>query len=243
MGLSIIGAGYGRTGTMSLKLALEELGIGPCHHMEEVFANPPQVPGWQAAVAGESVDWDAVFDGYEATADWPGANFTHDLAAFYPDAKIILTMREVDSWWTSYSGTIMKYLQILPEDLPDHIRAICELVKVMLGEHFGAAYDDEQAAKPAYQNHVDKVSNSYEDGRVLCFDVRDGWGPLCEFLGKPVPGGDFPRYDARSDNTFSITGRIGYHHQGLDKVPKILVRRSGPCIYRTCGMWAPGRTT
>ena len=193
MGLSIIGAGYGRTGTMSLKLALEELGIGPCHHMEEVFANPPQVPGWQAAVAGESVDWDAVFDGYEATADWPGANFTHDLAAFYPDAKIILTMREVDSWWTSYSGTIMKYLQILPEDLPDHIMAICEMVKVMLDEHFGAAYDDEQAAKAAYQNHVDKVSNSYEDGRVLCFDVRDGWGPLCEFLGKPVPGGDFPR--------------------------------------------------
>ena len=174
MGLSIIGAGYGRTGTMSLKLALEERGVGPCHHMEEVFANPPQVPGWQAAVAGESVDWDAVFDGYEATADWPRANFTHDLAA-------------------SYSGTILKYLQILPEDMPDHIMAICEMVKVMLGEHFGAAYDDEQAAKAAYQNHVDKVSNSYEDGRVLCFDVRDGWGPLCEFLGKPVPGGDFPR--------------------------------------------------
>ncbi|NQV56916.1 MAG: sulfotransferase family protein [Rhodospirillales bacterium] len=198
MGLSVIGAGFGRTGTMSLKLALEQLGFGPCHHMEEIFDNPPQLPLWQAAVAGDPVDWDQVYKGYNATADWPGAYFSPALAEFYPDAKIILTTRPVDSWWGSYSNTIMKYLLDLPGDLPDHIEEIVKMVVFMLGEKtFKSALNDEHAIKLAYQNHVERMSTSYADGRVLCFDVKDGWEPLCNFLETPVPDGDFPRTNNR----------------------------------------------
>jgi len=195
MALSVIGVGYGRTGTMSLKLALEELGYGPCHHMEDVFNNPTQVPAWRAAIAGEPVDWDQVYDGYSATTDWPGAGFSKELADHFPDAKIILTARNVDSWWESYSSTIMKYLVELPEEgLPPHIDAMARSVIDMLSNKlFKSGIDDEQAAKAAYQDHVNHMTTAYADGRVLSFDVKDGWATLCEFLGKPVPDGDFPR--------------------------------------------------
>jgi hypothetical protein len=143
MALSIIGVGYGRTGTMSLKLALEELGYGPCHLMEDVFKNPPQVPTWRAAIAGEPVDWDQVYDGYSATTDWPGAGFSKELADHFPDAKIILTARHVDSWWESYSNTIMKYLVELPDEgLPPHIDAMARSVIQMLSNKLGAVLDN-----------------------------------------------------------------------------------------------------
>lgn len=194
MGLSVIGAGFGRTGTMSLKLALEQLGLGPCHHMEEVFDNPDQVPPWKAAIDGEPVDWDKIYDGYNSTADWPGAHFSKELADYYSDAKIVLTARPVDSWWESYSKTIMQYLVELPDGLPPHIDTMAHAVIDMLGEKtFKSTIHDEQAAKSAYLSHVEHMTTSYADGRVLSFDVKDGWEPLCEFLGKPVPDGDFPR--------------------------------------------------
>jgi hypothetical protein len=194
MGLSVIGAGFGRTGTISLKMALEQLGLGPCHHMEEVFDNPNQVPAWKAAIDGEGADWDAIYDGYNSTADWPGAHFARELADYFPDAKIILTARPVDSWWESYSKTIMKFLVEFPEGLPPHIDTMANAVIRMLGERtFKSAVDDEQAAKSAYLEHVEHMTTSYAEGRVLSFDVKDGWAPLCEFLGKPVPDGDFPR--------------------------------------------------
>lgn len=200
MGLAVIGAGFGRTGTMSLKLALEQLDYGPCHHMEEVFFNPGQLPLWQAAVAGEKVDWDAVFEGYNSTADWPGAHFWRELAAFYPDSKVVLTTRSVDSWWDSYSGTIMKFNQILPDEAPEHVRALSQLAKTLVGERtFGTTFDDERAGKAAYRNHLEAVTASIPADRLLCFDVRDGWEPLCAFLGKPVPHGAFPRANTSAE--------------------------------------------
>ena len=91
--MQIIGTGVGRTGTYSLKLAVNQLGFGPCHHMEEVFTNPSQLPFWRAAVAGEKVDWDAVFAGYNSAMDWPSTHFWRELSDFYPDAKILLSLR------------------------------------------------------------------------------------------------------------------------------------------------------
>ncbi len=106
MPLSIIGSGFGRTGTMSLKLALEQLGFGPCHHMEEVMDHPGQFGHWQAAARGEAMDWESVYQGYRSTVDWPGAHSWQELAETYPEAKVIHTLRPAEEWWGSYSTTI-----------------------------------------------------------------------------------------------------------------------------------------
>ena len=108
MGLSVIGAGFGRTGTKSFKIALEQLGFGPCHHMDEVFENPVQLPHWQAAIKGDPVDWEFVLAGYNSCTDYPSAYFWRELSQTCPEAKVVLTMRPAESWWESYAGTIMQ---------------------------------------------------------------------------------------------------------------------------------------
>ena len=107
MALQVIGAGFGRTGTSSLKGALEDLGFAPCHHMVEVFGHPEQVPVWDAAARGEKVDWDALFANYKASCDWPSCSFYKELADHYPQAKIILTLRDSKSWYKSIANTIL----------------------------------------------------------------------------------------------------------------------------------------
>ena len=106
MPLSVIGAGFGRTGTMSLKLALDQLGFGPCYHMTEVFKNPKASGYWEAAADGKPIDWEEVFAGYRSTVDWPGATFYKQLADAYPEAKVILTERDAEAWFESTQATI-----------------------------------------------------------------------------------------------------------------------------------------
>ena len=209
MSLSVIGAGFGRTGTMSLKMALEELGLGKCHHMEEIFGDLSQLPRWLSATAGEKVDWDAVFQGYGCTADWPGAFFWRELADFYPDAKIILTTRPADSWWKSFSGTILEFMKIIPDDAPAHIHEVKGMIETLVGEKtFGSTLDDEQAALTAYENHLEEVSAAFDGDRLLRFEVKEGWEPLCAFLDKPVPSGPFPRSNSSDEfwDNFSMEG-------------------------------------
>src|SRR5271155_4739693 len=125
MSLAVIGPGFGRTGTLSLKHALEQLGFGPCHHMEEVLAHPGQVPYWQAVADGRPVVWDEVFAGYRSQVDWPGAHPWRALAVAYPHAKVILSVRPEDTWWNSFSntiGTLMRTYQDYP--LPPHMLAM-----------------------------------------------------------------------------------------------------------------------
>jgi len=110
MGLSVIGAGFGRTGTLSLKVALETLGFGPCYHMLEVLKNPAHIPIWTSAVQGERIEWDAVFSGYLAAVDWPAAYFWRDLAEQYPEGKVILTVRDSRQWYDSVFDTIYRTL-------------------------------------------------------------------------------------------------------------------------------------
>ena len=125
MPLMVIGSGFGRTGTASLKRALEILGFGPCHHMEEVMAHPEQVPHWEAIVAGEPVEWDEVFSGYRSQVDWPGAHVWRELAAAYPDAKVIHSHRPDEAWWKSFSSTIYKLFTIYKDvPLPPHVVAM-----------------------------------------------------------------------------------------------------------------------
>ena len=134
MALAIIGSGFGRTGTMSLKRALEELGYGPCHHMEEVFAHPEQVPYWQALAAGRPMNWDEVFAGYNSQVDWPGAQVWRETAAAYPEAKVIHTMRPEEVWWGSFSTTIGKLMdEYRNMPLPPHGRDMMDAWMVFAG--------------------------------------------------------------------------------------------------------------
>lgn len=159
MGLAVIGSGFGRTGTLSLKGALEQLGFGPCHHMEEVFANPPQVANWTAVASGQAMDWGKVFGGYGAQVDWPGAHVWRELAIAYPEAKVIHSVRSEESWWRSFSATIGKFMQeyeAMP--LPPHVREMCDALMVMIGEQtFGGAFDDKDAALAAYRRRTEEV--------------------------------------------------------------------------------------
>jgi hypothetical protein len=194
MALSIIGPGFGRTGTSSLKIALEQIGFGPCHHMEEAFANPEQVPHWQAIAAGQAVDWNTVFAGYRAQVDWPGAHVWRELAQAFPQAKVVLSVRPEESWWKSYSQTIGKFFKhrhTLP--MPSHIAAMAEAAGELIVEQtFSGHALDRDVALAAYRQRTLDVRAAIAPERLLVFDVAQGWEPLCDFLGVPVPGDPFP---------------------------------------------------
>ena len=125
--LKVVGAGVGRTGTHSLKVALEQLLGGTCHHMVEVFAHPEEVPVWIDAVDGRPVDWGALMKDYTAQVDWPGASFWPELAAANPDALVILSLRDPDAWFTSCTNTIFGGMRQLIEDGNDWMAAMLRL--------------------------------------------------------------------------------------------------------------------
>ena len=200
MSLSVIGAGFGRTGTMSLKLALEQLGLGPCHHMAELHKHPRQVPAWQAAAAGEAVDWDAVLAGYKSTVDWPSAHYWRTLADHFPAAKILLSTRPPERWWASFSETIAKVLETHGAIDDPNRRAIIAMAHVIVTEKtFAGAPGDKQTALAAYQKRIDDVTAAIPPERLLVFDVAEGWAPLCAFVGLPIPDTAFPHANSREE--------------------------------------------
>jgi hypothetical protein len=201
MALSVIGPGFGRTGTNSLKAALEQIGFGPCHHMSEVFANPDQVPPWQAVARGETIDVAAVFDGYRSQVDWPGAHVWRELVAAYPDAKVVLSVRPEEVWWTSFSNTIGKLMNVHRQiPLPPHIAAMVAAGVDIIGrDTFGGKWTDRDAALVAYRQRIREVRVAVPADRLLVYDVAEGWDPLCAFLGVPVPGTPFPHSNRRGE--------------------------------------------
>ena len=202
MTLEIIGPGFGRTGTASLKRALEVLGFGPCHHMEEIFANPPDVAHWVAVAEGRPVDWDVVFAGYRSQVDWPGAHVWLALAAHYPAAKVILSVRPEEAWWKSFSATIAKLVAERADfALPPHIATMLEAAGVQMieAQTFGGRITDKDAAIAAYRRRTEEVKAAIPPGRLLVFDVAEGWEPLCRFLGVAVPDQPFPRVNSTEE--------------------------------------------
>ncbi len=180
---------------MSLKLALEQLGLGPCHHMEEVMNNPEQLKYWRAAAKGDAMNWEQVFAGYQSTVDWPGCHFWRELAEKYPDAKVVHTVRPIDNWWASYSKTIAMVLSKGGSgDVEHKMETIPEMAHAIIADQtFGARCDDETAARKAFEQRSQDVKSTIDPDRLLVFEVSDGWDPLCGFLGVPVPDGPFPR--------------------------------------------------
>lgn len=208
MSLKVIGSGFGRTGTRSMKDALEILGFGPCHHMEEIFAHPEQVAPWQQMQAGHEPDWRQVFAGYVSQVDWPGAHVWRQLAAAFPEARVIHTVRPDDSWWNSFSTTIGKLIRVrnaLP--LPPHIAAMLEVGADFVSDKtFHGRADDKEAALAAYHQRLADVKAAIPASRLLVYDVAQGWKPLCAFLGVPVPDQPFPRRNGREDFWANLGG-------------------------------------
>ena len=189
MSLSIVGAGFGRTGTYSLKEALERLGFGPCYHMAEVEAHPEHSPMWHAAVQGESVEWDTLLDGYRSTVDWPSAYFWLELMSEYPHSKVILTVRDADDWYRSMSNTILELLAAERDDLDATDSMANDLI---LNYVFPDGIEDKDHVLDVFQKNTQNVCQTVPAGRLLVFDVAEGWAPLCEFLGVDVPVEPFP---------------------------------------------------
>jgi sulfotransferase family protein len=191
MVLKVVGAGVGRTGTYSLKLALEQLGFGPCHHMEEVLKDAPrQVPLWSAAAEGKP-DWEAIFHGYNATVDWPSAGFWRELAAVYPAAKVILTTRNAERWYQSYAETIAKIMSA-PDQMPPHLKPWLDMATAVMRRSGLGGKTNRTDIIRAFEAHLDAVRTSIPANRLLVYEVKDGWEPLCSFLGVPVPSAPFP---------------------------------------------------
>lgn len=197
MALSVIGAGFGRTGTHTLNLALEQLGFGPCHHMEDVIASPEQTALFRAAGRGEKVDWDAVYAGYKSAVDWPTAFFWRELAAHFPAAKIILTVRNSEEWYKSAKATIFNTMGETA-DPASFGRA------VIFGKVFGGNVEDETHVIEVLEQHNAAVMNAFPPSRLLVYQVADGWPKLCSFLDVPVPAEPYPH----SNTTAEFAGRF-----------------------------------
>lgn len=198
MAIRVFGAGVGRTGTYSLKLALEQLGYGPCHHMEEVVKAPErQVPLWSAAARGFP-DFETAYDGFNSAVDWPTAAFWRELADAYPDAKVILTTRSPESWCDSYSQTIQALLSAM-DTAPARFRPWFEMAIAVIEKSGIGVGKDREGLVAAYNAHVEAVRSTIPADRLLVFDVRDGWEPLCTFLDKAPPATPFPRTNNRDE--------------------------------------------
>ena len=193
MSLKVIGSGFGRTGTMSMKEALGVLGLGPCHHMLEVMENPAQPAYWKSIAAGEHVDWADVFEGYHSQVDWPGAHVWAKTAIAFPDARIIHSERPEDDWWNSFNSTIGKFFVNADNlELPAHIKEIFETMNNWLIKETFEDFRDRDSAIKAYRLNNQKVRDTIPSERLLIFNVADGWEPLCRFLELPIPGTAFP---------------------------------------------------
>lgn len=194
MTLKVIGAGLGRTGTMSLKLALEQLGFGRCHHMMEVFAAPAQIDVWRRAGLGEATDWDALFEGFASAVDWPSAEFYDQLAEHYPDAKVILTTRDAEGWFKSTQATI--FADSVASGGPP---GFAEMLAAVIGAKFDGRLHDRDHCIAVYEAHNAKVRATIPPDRLLEYQAGQGWEPLCAFLGVPVPDAPYPKVNSTEE--------------------------------------------
>jgi hypothetical protein len=210
MALKVVGTGFGRTGTNSLKLALEQLGFGPCHHMFEIRDNPDQLPFWQAAARGEFPDWDEVFANYAACVDWPAARFWREISAHYPDAKVLHSVRSEDSWIKSVHATIYPAMRDRTELEPGAVRDRLGMAyEIVVAQTFDGRLDDRDHALAVFRAHTEDVRREIPSDRLLIYDVAEGWKPLCRFLGVAVPDSPFPRANTAAAFHQRRTGPVG----------------------------------
>jgi hypothetical protein len=197
MTLQVIGSGLGRTGTKSLQSALNILGLGPCHHMVEVFSHPESVPLWIEAGAGRP-DWDAIFADYRSAVDYPSAAYWRELAAWSPRAKIIHTIRDPDEWFDSTQATIFA-----PDGLPSRALASGADQIAAFFRSFSSAFRDHMHDRKflteMFRRHTEEVTSAIPSDRILIYEVAEGWSPLCNFLNVSAPNAPYPAENSRAE--------------------------------------------
>lgn len=193
MALQVIGSGLGRTGTMSLKLALEQLGLGPCHHMRDVLEHPEGVPLWIDAFEGRP-DWEAIFAGYHSVIDAPGCNFWRELCEQYPQARVLHSVRDPDSWFDSTQHSFFARDSFTLNPQPPFDRFFEHNLRPFQGKIHDRSFMTEH-----FRRHSAEVEQALPKERLLVYDVRQGWGPLCAFLRVPVPAAPFPLTNTREE--------------------------------------------
>lgn len=196
--LQVIGAGFGRTGTWSLKAALEQLGFGPAFHMIDLLPHPDRAPMFLAALNGEDVDWNEVFDGYRATVDWPGCTFYDRIFAAYPDAKVLLSVRDPDKWYESAKKTIYAMKEAADQgtlvgDGPGAPPEVLQMIRTLMWEStFENRFPEKDFAIDVFNRHNEAVKATIPADKLLVYEIQQGWEPICEFLGVDVPDAEFP---------------------------------------------------
>lgn len=196
MALKVVGAGVGRTGTHSLKMALEKLLAGRCHHMVEIIGDPAQAVAWTDAVEGREVDWGQMLDGYVALVDWPGASFWREISAANPDALVLLSTRDPEAWYRSASNTIFQPLGATPPGLEEWFGAT---MPKLFETRFSADLGNAAAMTAAFERHNAEVRAGVPPERLLEWNVSDGWEPICERLDMPIPDEPFPLTNTTSE--------------------------------------------
>ena len=213
MTLKVIGAGFGRTGTLSLKLALEELGLGPCYHMIEVNAHPEHDALWLALARGEAPDWRPMLQGYASTVDWPTIYIWKELAAANPQAKIILTLRDAEAWYASATVTIFarmlefESMRASPDAVDPARSRHREMINTLIVEKtFGGSLAKDRAIA-VFNAHNDEVRRLVPPERLLVYESGEGWEKLCAFLDVPVPATPYPKVNTTGDFTSHFPGK------------------------------------
>ena len=185
----------GRTGTHSLKDALQILLGGTCHHMIELLAHPEEIPAWTDAIDGRPVDWSRVFERYDAMVDWPGASFWREILAANPGALVLLSVRDPDAWYKSATDTIFTGLGRTDDELGPWMAS----VRKLLGDRFCNDFDNKDAMIAAFLRHNDEVRAEVPADQLLEWSPADGWAPICERLGVAVPDEPFPKVNTTDD--------------------------------------------
>ena len=213
MTLKVIGAGFPRTGTTSLKTALELLGFGPCCHMWELM-KPEHAwrwPTWSRAVDGKPVHWPTLYRGFESTVDAPGCFFWRKLARAFPEAKVILTVRDPYGWLlSSQRGAAVGDAQAGRNRIDPVMSATIGRMDVAIEREWGSSLyrppgmGRDQFLREQFVRHAENVKSEIAPERLLVFHVAEGWAPLCRFLGVDEPGVEFPHDNDLSD----FAGRV-----------------------------------
>lgn len=195
----VVGAGLGRTGTNSLKVALQRLLGGRCYHMHELLERPDDTEHWERAAAGEFATWEWLWQDYVATIDFPAAMFWRELLADSPDAVVLLSTREsAQIWWDSFQRTILQSLTgEVPADRPDWARRRAMNLSVLA--RLTPGWRTETDAIDAYQRHNEEVRQTVPPDRLIDWRPGDGWEPICSVLGVAVPEEAFPHENTTAD--------------------------------------------
>lgn len=209
MPLKVVGAGFARTGTDSMRAALGILGFGPCHHMYEVMTHPEQKRRWRAFAGGADIGWEALFEGYASCIDLPSAHYWRELAAEYPEAPVILTWRDPEAWWPSLQA-LFAAAEALPDD-PDSLTNTLIRPKV-----FGGLPITRDSAIAVLERYFADVQSGIPPGRLLVHRSADGWEPLCAHLGVPVPDVPYPRLNTSAD----LAENVGGFTEGAEAGPQ-----------------------